>query len=96
MYKIVYDKQAVKDIQNLKSAKLDTKAKSIIELLKRNPRQPPYEALVANLSGLFSRRLNIQHRIVYEIIEGEFIEGENIYEGIVKVIRMWTPYEKVT
>ena len=88
MYKIVYEKQAIKDIQNLKSAKLDGKAKELIEIVRKYPFQnpPPYEALVGNLSGLFSRRLNIQHRFVYQVYVGKMVEDE----GTVKIIRMWS------
>jgi len=76
MYKIVYEKQAIKDIQNLKSAKLDGKAKELIEIVRKYPFQnpPPYEALVGNLSGLFSRRLNIQHRFVYQVYVEKIVE----------------------
>ena len=97
MYLIKYDKQAVKDIKNLKSAKLDSKAKQLIEIIRKDPLQnpPPFEALVGNLSGLYSRRINIQHRLVYEIFNEEVSDGETIYEGIVKIIRMWTHYEDV-
>ncbi len=84
MYLIKYEKQAVKDIKNLKSAKLDGKAKALIELLKQNPLEPPCESLVGNLSGLYSRRINIQHRLVYEVFDEE---------KIVRVLRMWTHYE---
>ena len=95
MYLIKYEKQAVKDIKNLKSAKLDTKAKALIEILRTNPREPPYEELVGNLAGLCSRRINIQHRLVYEIIAGKVTIEDVTYEGIVKIIRMWTHYENV-
>ena len=97
MYLIKYDKQAQKDAKNLKAAKLDTKAKEIIETLKENPlKNPPsYEELVGNLAGLYSRRINLKHRIVYEIIEKTITEKDIEYEGIVKVIRMWTHYDKV-
>ena len=95
MYLIKYEKQAVKDIKNLKSAKLDGKAKALIEILKRNPLEPPCESLVGNLSGLYSRRINIQHRLVYEIINEEVIVNDVKYEGTVKIIRMWTHYDKV-
>ena len=97
MYLIKYDKQAQKDAKNLKAAKLDTKAKEIIETLKENPLKnpPPYEELVGNLAGLYSRRINLKHRIVYEIIEKTMTEKDIEYEGIVKVIRMWTHYDKV-
>ena len=95
MYIIKYDKQAVKDIKNLKGAKLDVKAKTLIEILRRNPLEPPYEELVGNLSGLYSRRINIQHRLVYEIVNEEVIVNEVKYEGTVKIIRMWTHYDKL-
>ena len=91
MYLIRYDKQATKDIKNLKSAKLDGKAKSLIEILWKNPPEPPYEELVGNLAGLYSRRINIQHRLVYEIFDEEVTVGDVKYEGTVKIIRMWTP-----
>ena len=97
MYRIVYEKQAVKDIKNLKSVRLDVKAKKLVELLKENPFQnpPPYEALVGNLQGIYSRRINIQHRLVYQVYN-ESVELNGIrYEGTVKIIRMWTHYDGV-
>ncbi len=97
MYKIVYEKQAVKDIVNLKSAKLDGKAKELIEIVKANPFQnpPPYETLVGNLSGLFSRRINIQHRFVYQVYSEKIVEENIEYEGTVKIVRMWTHYDNL-
>ncbi len=95
MYLIKYDKQAAKDIKNLKSAKLDGKAKALIEILRENPLEPPYEELVGNLAGLYSRRINIQHRLVYEIFMEEVTVDGVKYEGTVKIIRMWTHYENV-
>ena len=95
MYLIKYEKQAVKDIKNLKGAKLDGKAKALIEILKRNPLEPPCESLVGNLSGLYSRRINIQHRLVYEIINEEVTINNLKYEGTVKIIRMWTHYDNL-
>lgn len=95
MYRIVYTKQAVKDIKNLKACGLDKKAKELIELMKINPFQnpPAYEKLVGNLHGFCSRRINIQHRIVFQVIEEPNThEGIN-YDGYVKIIRMWTHYE---
>ena len=97
MYRIVYEKQAVKDIKNLKSVRLDQKAKRLVEVIKDNPFQnpPPYEALVGNLEGVYSRRINIQHRLVYQVYT-EPVEVDGIAdEGTVKIIRMWTYYEKV-
>lgn len=95
MYRIVYTKQAVKGIKNLKACGLDKKAKELIELMKINPFQnpPAYEKLVGNLQGFCSRRINIQHRIVFQVIEEPNThEGIN-YDGYVKIIRMWTHYE---
>ncbi len=86
MYSIVYTKKAVNDIPNLKSAKLDKKAKALIELIRENPYQtpPPYEKLQGDLQGAYSRRINIKHRLVYEVFEGE---------QTVKIISLWTHYE---
>lgn len=97
MFRIVFEKQAVKDIQNLKSAKLDEKAKNLIEVVRLNPFQnpPPYEPLVGNLSGLFSRRLNIQHRFVYQVYSEKIIEDGIEYEGTIKIVRMWSHYDNV-
>lgn len=97
MYKIVYYKAAVKDIEKLKGAKLDKKARELIELIKENPYQnpPPYEGLLGNLQGLYSRRINIQHRLVYEVYNEPFEENGIKYDGTVKVIRMWTHYEDI-
>ena len=85
-WKVVFTKQAQKDAKKLSSSGLKSKAEEIIELLKHNPYQTPplYEKLIGDLSGAYSRRLNIQHRIVYQILNDE---------KIVKVIRMWTHYE---
>ena len=94
MYLIKYEKQAVKDIKNLKSAKLDGKAKALIEILKIDPYKQPYESLVGNLVGLYSRRINIQHRLVYEIFDEEVTVDDAKYEGTIKIIRMWTHYDK--
>ena len=86
MYKIVYTKTALKDIPMLKAAHLDEKAKKLISLIRDNPYQTPpdYEKLVGNLQGLISRRINIQHRLVYEVYEKE---------KIIKIVSLWTHYE---
>lgn len=83
---LVYTKQAQKDAKKLASSNLKQKAEELLAIIKENPFQdpPPYEKLVGELSGAYSRRINIQHRLVYEVLESE---------GIVKVIRMWTHYE---
>ncbi len=85
-YTIVYTKKAAADIPKLKAAKLDSKAKSLIEVLRNNPYQtpPPYEKLVGTLQGAYSRRINIKHRLVYEVLDKE---------QTVKIISMWTHYE---
>ena len=87
MYKIVYTKAAIKDIPKLKATWLDTKAKALIELIKVNPFQTPpsYEKLVGDLKGLYSRRINIQHRLVYQVYEEE---------KTIKIISLWTHYER--
>ena len=95
MYAVKFTKQAAKDARKLKAAGLDKKAKSLVEVLKRDPFQeaPAYEALVGNLSGLYSRRINLQHRLVYQVYAEPFDEEGVHYQGIVKVVRMWTHYE---
>lgn len=97
MYRIVYDKQAVKDIKNLKGVKLDEKAKRLIEILRENPfqRPPQYEELVGNLQGVYSRRINIQHRLVYQVYHELIMCDGGPYDGTVKIIRMWTHYDNV-
>lgn len=86
MYTIVYTKKAAADIPKLKAVKLDKKAKALIELVRENPYQtpPPYEKLVGDLQGALSRRINIKHRLVYEVLEEE---------QTVKIISLWTHYE---
>ena len=87
MYRIVYTRDAVKDILKLKAAHLDAKAKALIELLRENPYQSPpgYEKLVGDLQGLFSRRINIQHRLVYQVLDEE---------KTIKIVSLWTHYER--
>lgn len=85
-YEIVYTKKAAKDIPKLKSSGLSQKAKRLIEIIRENPFQnpPPYETLVGDLKGAYSRRINIQHRLVYEVVEKE---------KTIKILSMWTHYE---
>ena len=84
-YKLVFTKQAQKDAKKLSKSNLRKKAEDLLEILKENPfkKPPEYEALVGDLQGSYSRRINIQHRIVYQVYEEE---------RTVKVIRMWTHY----
>ena len=84
--RIVFTKQARKDARRLSAAGLRTKAEAMIEILRENPYKatPSYEKLVGDLTGAYLRRINIQHRIVYQILDDE---------KTVKVIRMWTHYE---
>ena len=97
MYKIVYTKQALKDIEMQKAANISQKAKILVDVIRENPYQNPprYEKLVGKLDGILSRRINIQHRLVYQVYEIPFEENEINYQGTVKVIRMWTHYENV-
>jgi len=83
---LVYSKHAQKDAKKLASAGLRAKALTLLDLLQENPFKvpPPYEKLVGDLSGAYSRRINIQHRLVYQVLEKEHI---------VKILRMWTHYE---
>ena len=85
-WRLVYTKQAQKDAKKLASSNLKEKAQELLAVLEENPFQnpPPYEKLVGDLSGAYSRRINVQHRLVYEVIESE---------QVIKVIRMWTHYE---
>lgn len=85
-WRIVYTRQAQKDANKVSASNLKPTAEKIIKILRQNPLQtpPPYEKLIGDLAGAYSRRLNIQHRIVYQIIDDE---------KIVKIIRMWTHYE---
>ncbi|MFN5608429.1 MAG: Txe/YoeB family addiction module toxin [Holosporales bacterium] len=86
MWTIVFTKAAQKDAQKLASAGLRQKADALLGILARDPFQnpPPYEKLVGDLRGLYSRRINIQHRLVYQVLQPE---------RTVKVVRMWTHYE---
>ena len=88
MYKIVYRKQVIKDIPKIKSAKLDTKVKNLIEVIKKNPFQnpPPYEKLVGDLEGAYSRRINIKHRLIYQVKKKK---------KTIKIISVWSHYENI-
>jgi Txe/YoeB family toxin of toxin-antitoxin system len=83
---VVFTKQAQKDAKKLSAAGLRPKAEELLEILRQNPYQnpPPYEKLVGDLTGAYSRRINIQHRLVYHVLEADHV---------VKVLRMWSHYE---
>ena len=85
-WELVYTKQAQKDAKKLATSGLKNKAQSLLKIIKNDPfqRPPPYEKLVGDLSGAYSRRINIQHRLVYQVYEKEHT---------IKVIRLWTHYE---
>ncbi len=97
MWLVVFTKQAQKDAKQLKAAGLAGKAKALVAAVREGPfKVPPrYEAPVGNLSGLYSRRISLRHRFVYETIKGEIERGGTLYEGTVKVVRMWTHYDGV-
>jgi Txe/YoeB family toxin of toxin-antitoxin system len=86
MYVIKYSRKAVRDIPKLKVAKLDAKAKRLIALIAENPyaTPPPYEKLIGQLAGKLSRRINRQHRLVYEVFETE---------KMLKIISLWSHYD---
>lgn len=86
MWTLVFTKQAQKDAKKIKRAGLKPKAEQLLEILTKNPFQipPPYEKLLGDFTGAYSRRINIQHRLVYQVYRDE---------KIVKIIRMWTHYE---
>ncbi len=97
MYLIRFSKQTGKDKKMLKGAGLEQKAKEILNIIAINPFQnpPPYEGLVGNLNGYYSRRINIQHRLVYQVYH-DSVEFDGIkYEGTIKVVRMWSHYDTV-
>lgn len=83
---LVYSKQAKKDARKLAAANLKPKGIALLDILAANPfrNPPPYEKLIGDLAGAYSRRINIQHRLVYQVLE---------QEHTVKVLRMWTHYE---
>lgn len=85
-WKLVYSRHARKDAKKLADAGLKNKASALLQLLARDPfaNPPPYEKLVGDLSGAYSRRINIQHRLVYQVVKAE---------KTIKVLRMWTHYE---
>jgi Txe/YoeB family toxin of toxin-antitoxin system len=85
-WQLVYTKQAQKDAKKIAAARLRRKVETLLDLLRENPFRtpPPYEKLVGDLAGAYSRRITIQHRLVYQVIEEE---------KVVKVLRMWTHYE---
>ena len=85
-YKFVFTKQAQKDAKKLASSHLKPACQNLLEIIKENPFQspPPFERLVGDLTGAISRRLNIQHKLVYQVLEEE---------ETIKVLRMWTHYE---
>jgi len=85
-YKVVFTSQARKDAKKLSSSGLKAKAEKLINIIEDNPFKtpPPYEKLLGDLAGAYSRRINIQHRLVYQVLKDK---------KIVKVLRMWTHYE---
>jgi len=85
-WRLVFTRQAQKDAKKISAANLRSKAEKLIDILQNNPYQtpPPFEKLIGDLTGAYSRRINIQHRLVYQVMDDE---------KIVKIIRMWTHYE---
>ncbi|MEM8503148.1 MAG: Txe/YoeB family addiction module toxin [Cyanobacteria bacterium P01_D01_bin.1] len=83
-WQVVLTKRAKKDARRIDSAGLKVKVKKLFSVLADNPYEPPYEKLIGDLTGYYSRRINIQHRLVYQIIEEQ---------KVVKIVRMWSHYE---
>ena len=85
-YKVVLTKQAVKDAKKIAAAGLGPKVRKLLELIEKNPfaSYPPYEKLLGDLTGFYSRRFNIQHRLAYQVLPDD---------KIVKVLRLWSHYE---
>lgn len=85
-WRVVYTKQAQRDAKKLSSSGLKPKAEELLALLAEDPyrKPPPFEKLVGDLAGAYSRRINIQHRLVYQVLDEDHV---------VKVLRMWTHYE---
>ncbi len=85
-WQVVFTRQTQKDAKKLAAAGLRPKAEELLDILRKNPFQspPPYEKLVGDLAGAYSRRINVQHRLLYQVLE----QGR-----VVKVLRMWTHYE---
>lgn len=85
-WRLVYTKQAQKDAKKLASSGLKPKAQELLDMLAADPfrRPPPFEKLVGDLAGAYSRRINIQHRLVYQVLEDQ---------KVVKVLRLWTHYD---
>jgi Txe/YoeB family toxin of toxin-antitoxin system len=99
MYKIYLTPVAAKDKEKITKAGFLPKIDRLIELLKTNPytTPPSYEKLVGNLDGFYSRRINIQHRLVYQVLKNEAHLKDPTgteYDGIIKIIRMWSHYER--
>ncbi len=86
IWNLVYSKYALKDAKKIAAAGLKEKTQALLDILAKDPLQnpPPYEKLVGDLKGVYSRRISIQHRLVYEIFKKE---------KAVRIIRMWTHYE---
>lgn len=96
MYKIFFSPQAMKDRKLIERSGLKQKVIRLLDILKVTPYETPpsYEKLLGNLSGFYSRRINMQHRLVYQVLPNCDETGEE-YDGVVKIIRMWTHYENV-
>ncbi|NEQ66692.1 MAG: Txe/YoeB family addiction module toxin [Symploca sp. SIO2D2] len=83
-WEIVLSKQAVKDAKKIAASGLKNKTQKLLEALQNNPYNPPYEKLVGDMQGYYSRRINIQHRLVYQIFDEQ---------KVVKILRLWSHYE---
>ena len=99
-YQVRFSNQAEKDKKLIKEAGLELRVRELLKIMMDNPFQnpPPYEKLVGNLRKFYSRRMSVQHRLVYEILKntkGTTNENGKLYVGCIKIIRMWSHYEGV-
>ena len=92
MWNVIIVKAAKKDLRYLKQSRLLDRLKEIVDVLKENPFQPPYEKLVGNFAGFYTRRINIQHRLVYSVDATPFTSGGDAFQGTVKIFACYQRY----
>lgn len=95
MYYVVLTKDALKDLQKLTSSNPSKKAKKIADSLAADPFSQSFEALKYDLSGMYSKRINIQHRLVYTVDKGSIEIDNTMYDGVIRILSMWSHYDKL-
>ena len=96
MWQIKYTRLAAKDVPKLKAAHLNEKAKRIIDIIREDPfaNHPPYEKLLGDFQGAYSRRINIQHRLVYRVVYEPVVVDGVCFQGTVIILSLWSHYER--